>query len=129
MVEELLKGCPMLEDLVIKASSYNSFPPIKICSSSSSWLQLKRLAIVGVDNPRVDIEAPNLQILKISTGRFGEYFFEDMPFLREAELSFSYIPERTKGCISSLESSLPNIRYARVLKLCSTCVQVSLDCF
>lgn len=97
MVEELLKGCPMLEDLVIKASSYNSFPPIKICSSSSSWLQLKRLAIVGVDNPRVDIEAPNLQILKISTGRFGEYFFEDMPFLREAELSFSYIPERTKG--------------------------------
>ncbi|RWR88403.1 putative F-box protein [Cinnamomum micranthum f. kanehirae] len=117
-VEDLLKGCPLLEELTICSSS---FVHVKICTSSS--LQLKRLKIKGGYTLRVNVEAPNLQVLKFSSGTFGKFSFKAMPFLREAEVSISYDPDMRKKCIPSLKSSLLNLRNARVLKLCSTCIQ------
>ncbi|KAJ8627878.1 hypothetical protein MRB53_021185 [Persea americana] len=117
-VEDLLKGCPLLEELAIRSSIS---VPVKICTSSS--LQLKRLKIRGAYNLRVNIEAPNLQILKFSSGTLGKFSFKAMPFLKAAEVSIFYHGDVKKKCISSLRSSLLNLRYARVLKLCSTCIQ------
>lgn len=123
-IEDVLKGCPALEDLVVRGFFFGS--SIKIRSSSSSSLQLKRLTIEGCHNKRVEVEAPNLQVLKISIGCLGECFLEDMPFLRDAHIDDIYPLGSKSECIASLESSILNLRHARVLKLCSTCIQVCL---
>lgn len=78
----------MLEDLVVR--DYFYCPSIKIHSSSSSRSRLKRLTIEGGHNGRVEVEAPNLQILKICSGNVGECSFKDMPLLREACVDISY---------------------------------------
>lgn len=125
LIEGLLKGCPLLEDLDIWCFFCH---PIKIrsFSSSSSSVHLKRLTMEGVQNGMVDIEAPNLQFLKIYIGNFVKFCSKDMPLLREANLNFSFVRNSTERCISSLELSLQSLRCAGVLNLCSTCLQVCL---
>ncbi|KAJ8627883.1 hypothetical protein MRB53_021190 [Persea americana] len=93
-------------------------------SSPSSSLRLKRLTIDGGHNESIEIEAPNLQFLKIRSGNVGRCSFGDMVFLREAYIDVSYPPGSTSEFISILESSLQNLRHASVLKLSSTCLQV-----
>ncbi|XXG69211.1 hypothetical protein AAC387_Pa06g2137 [Persea americana] len=126
LVEDLLKKCPLLEDLSIEG--YFLCPPMKIrrssLSSPSSSLRLKRLTIDGGHNESIEIEAPNLQFLKIRSGNVGRCSFGDMVFLREAYIDVSYPPGSTSEFISILESSLQNLRHASVLKLSSTCLQV-----
>lgn len=135
LIEDLLKGCPLLEDLVMTVNS--DCPSMKICSSSSSSLQLKRLTMcltnkVAHENLRIDVQAPNLEFLSIYSKHLGKYFFKDMLSLREAYINVWRPQGRISGvieCLSSLEMSLQNLFHVRVLKLSTNCIQVSLMFF
>ncbi|RWR88398.1 putative F-box protein [Cinnamomum micranthum f. kanehirae] len=125
-LHDLLKGCPLLEDLVLMAAffimgSMNNNSP---CLPS---LQLKRLIMEGTLCSRIVIEAPNLQILKISSGDFDQFSFKDMPFLKEAYLDLSYrtpTPTFRRGPPSCLDLPFQALCDARVLRLSSACIQV-----
>lgn len=99
LIEDLLKGCPLLEDLVMTVNS--DCPSMEICSSSSSSLRLKRLTMcltneVAHENLRIDVQAPNLEILSIYSKRLGEYYFKDMLSLRESLHQCLASPRRQK---------------------------------
>lgn len=127
LIEHILKGCPRLEDLVIRANVYCT-SDIKIRSfSSCSRLRLKRFTMEG-EIVGVDVEAPDLEFLKmkICGGKLGKYSFKDMLFLREACLEFSKRSEIFKRVeqVSSLTTSIQSLCHARVLQLSSTCIKV-----
>ena len=78
------------------------------------------------ENVRVDVEAPNLEILNISSENWGNYSFKDLPFLREAYIDVSHSRSSISELHSSLESLLQSLCRVRVLKLSSACIQVCL---
>ncbi|KAJ8627885.1 hypothetical protein MRB53_021192 [Persea americana] len=122
VLQDLLKGCPLLKDLVLVAIQFcRGFLLYKRPCLSS--LQLKRLTIKAALYSRIDIVVPNLQMLKISARFVDKCSFEDMPLLEEAHLDiycFS-IPTANDPCE---DLSFQNLGNARVLCLSSTCIQV-----
>lgn len=84
LIEGLLKGCPLLKDL---ATDRLCMFPLEIPSYSSSSLRLKCLTIKLAHRARVDIDAPNLQVLKICNGSFGYFFLKVITLLRDAYLN------------------------------------------
>ncbi|KAJ8627886.1 hypothetical protein MRB53_021193 [Persea americana] len=122
-LDDLLQGCPLLEDLVLVGArvilgSMNSLPS----------LQLKRLTMKATRYSSIVIEAPNLQILKISCGSLYKSSFKDMPFLKEAYLDLSYYSLAPitfrMGPPSCLDLPFQGLCDARVLRLSSACIQV-----
>ncbi|RWR78672.1 putative F-box protein [Cinnamomum micranthum f. kanehirae] len=73
-------------------------------------------------NVRVDVEAPNLEILNIYSEKLGNYSFKDMPFLREAYIEVSHPRCSISVLHSSLESLLQSLSRVRVFKLSSACI-------
>lgn len=126
-LDDLLQGCPLLEDLVL-VGAWLIFGYMNKYSPFLPSLQLKRLTMEGTRYSRIFIEAPNLQILKISSGDFDEFSFKDMPFLKEAYLDLSYciLPPKTfrLGPPSCLDLPFQGLCDARVLGLSSACIQV-----
>ncbi|XXG69215.1 hypothetical protein AAC387_Pa06g2141 [Persea americana] len=118
-LHDLLKGCPLLEDLVLVGAS--------VILGSKNSFPLKRLTIEGTRYLSIiNIEAPTLQILKIS-GDFCDYSFKDMPSLKEAYLDLSYC-SRTRITFRMepppyLDLSFQGLCDARVLRLSSVCIQ------
>ena len=127
-IEHILKGCPRLEELVIRANVFcTSDVKISSSSSSSSNVGLRRFTMEG-EIVGVDVEAPNLEFfkMKICGEKLGKYSFKDMLFLREACLEFSKRSGLFKRVeqVSSLTTSIQNLCHARVLQLSSTCIKV-----
>lgn len=124
VLEDLLKGCPLLEDLVMEY--FMCCTRLKIGSSS---LKLKRLTIKVDHYVAIDVEAPNLQFLKIDVADFGHCSFKDMLFLRDACFNASCAPSNPSEIHSSLNLSLQSLRHAGFLELSSACLQVCFQLF
>ncbi|KAJ8627890.1 hypothetical protein MRB53_021197 [Persea americana] len=119
VLEGLLKGCPLLEDLVMEY--FMCCSSLKIGSSS---LKLKRLTIKVDHYVAIDVEAPNLQLMKIDVADFGRCSFKEMLFLRDAFFNASCAPTNPSKIHSSLNSSLHSLPHAGFLVLSSACLQV-----
>eukprot|EP00268_Persea_americana_P026582 TRINITY_DN2603_c0_g2_i3.p1 TRINITY_DN2603_c0_g2~~TRINITY_DN2603_c0_g2_i3.p1 ORF type:complete len:235 (+),score=26.81 TRINITY_DN2603_c0_g2_i3:467-1171(+) len=119
VLEGLLKGCPLLEDLVMEY--FMCCSSLKIGSSS---LKLKRLTIKVDHYVAIDVEAPNLQLMKIDVADFGRCSFKEMLFLRDAYFNASCAPTNPSKIHSSLNSSLHSLPHAGFLVLSSACLQV-----
>lgn len=126
-IQDILVGCPLLEELVLVRCYFEQDYELLICSSSPdpSKMMLKRLTIEKCDNSGLNVEAPKLEIMKISGSLMGKYSFNNLVSLKEAQLDFDSIEEDNNSGFPSL--SVAEFHNATVLKLCSVCIQVCFN--
>lgn len=124
MIKEILVGCPLLEDLVLVRCRFNMSYELCICSYSThpSTLMLKRLTMRACRNFGLKVEAPKLEILKVSGSIMGKYSFKKLVSLKEAKISFGSIGFGYHVGFPNL--SVIDFRRAQALKLCNVCIQV-----
>ncbi|KAJ8622380.1 hypothetical protein MRB53_030909 [Persea americana] len=123
MIQDILVGCPLLEELVLVRCYFELDYELFICSSSPdpSKMMLKRLTMEKCANSGLNVEAPKLEIMKISGSLMGKYSFNNLVSLKEAELDFDSIEKDNHFGFPSL--SVIELHSAKVLKLCSMCIQ------
>ncbi|XP_077238127.1 F-box/FBD/LRR-repeat protein At1g51370-like [Tasmannia lanceolata] len=123
--QELIAGCPLLEELDMQ-KCYG----LGCIQISSLNLQLKRLKIHRCHVwRRIEIDAPNLILLDISDYMVGvEYSFKNLSALIHVSLDLDFFVDgdllKQRGACRSLKTILQGVCHAKFLKLNSSCIQV-----
>lgn len=127
LLEPILAGCPLLEDLVMVRCFFDVDRRICICSSSPdpSGMKLKRFTMIGCRNSGLKVEAPRLEFLKVAGFAKCWYSLKCGVALKEVDLNLVYFQIGADSAFPAV--SISDLRHAKVLKLSSTCIQVSFQ--
>ncbi|KAI4332983.1 hypothetical protein L6164_017841 [Bauhinia variegata] len=102
--EELLSGCPVLEELFLNGVTY--MRALKICVPTLKKLDVEFVNIVKVT--KVEINAPSLESLYICDINHSEYLIKNLNKVLQASLSL-WKPLSDTDCIFKILNALPSV--------------------
>ncbi|KAK3002881.1 hypothetical protein RJ639_019651 [Escallonia herrerae] len=131
----ITKNCPKLESLVLRNCNRRRNLKITVAPQSN----LSKLTIIEgyllLSSNEISVDAPNVTKLNFLSGMWrSKYLIENVPAVTEARLSFDDMQFKvTKGIFygegteRKLDGLLENFQQAKVLHLCSMCIQFTDD--